>query len=90
MLEKIPANVSEDSGECSRRFRGIKISIYFVSFLSNFAVKLLQKMKKKKKKKQLLSNSSEENISYLRLISNLLSSSTVFLNYLFLSFFVLE
>ena len=54
-------------------------------FSSSFAGKLLQN----NEKQQLLRNSYEENISYLRLISNLLSSSIVFLNYAFLSFFFL-
>ena len=37
MLLKIPGNVPENSGECSRKFGGI-----LLVFLSNFAVKLLR------------------------------------------------
>ena len=93
----------KDSSECLKRFRRIfqKMPVMFkkiqgnlnfdlfreilLVFSSSFAGKLLQN----NEKQQLLRNSYEENVSYLRLISNLLSSSTVFLNYAFLSFFFL-
>ena len=72
MFKKIQGNLNFDL------FREI-----LLVFSSSFAGKLLQN----NEKQQLLRNSYEENISYLPLISNLLSLSTVFLNYAFLSFF---
>ena len=74
MFKKIQGNLNFDL------FREI-----LLVFSSSFAGKLLQN----NEKQQLLRNSYEEDISYLLLISNLLSSSTVFLNYAFLSFFFL-
>ena len=90
MSSKISWNVVRHSGEWSRRFRRISISIYlmksclfFIKFCCWFATK---QRKKHNLVSQLLSKSFEGKFSTILLITNLFSLITVFVDYFFLYF----
>ena len=73
ILLKISGNyLFRDSGNCSRGFQGMQISIFFKKFFW-FLSKIATNYFKTMEEKELLSNSSEKVFSTLLLIINLLS-----------------